>query len=198
MHSDLHGSSEEFGNYNSDLIELINTFNPRTQVLDTITGYLNKDGTLGGMQLMLADKNDGRKRTEMQKIGDGVRQNKIALMGGKINMISIIEEEDRVCDVVFGTEDGSFTSLSLDKSGECNIENGDNDNVMATVLQVTDEYPLVGLHGIYSEEMKAIEDLGIIWLDTKTPKCRRADPNLKEKKLDMTPLEAYLSLTNEQ
>ena len=114
----------------------------------------------------------------MQKLGGGTREKKIALMGKDIDFISIISNEEIVCDVYFGTGNGSDFDLSLDQTGACDIKGTNGKNLHANVLSIKPEYPLVGLHGTVDTFNNWIIDLGVIWLDGKNPKCLYPDQNI--------------------
>lgn len=108
----------------------------------------------------------------MQKIGGGSREKKIALLGSSIKFISIVSNKDRVCNLYFGTGDGPEDDIMLDQTGECDMDMDDSEGLFANVLSVSPKYPLVGLHGTVDTKNQWIIDLGIIWLDTENPRCR--------------------------
>ena len=70
----------------------------------------------------------------MNKIGEGVREKKIAIMDQQITMVSIVSDYDYVCDVVFGVSDGNYLKMNLGRDDRCDIEGSNSENLSATVL----------------------------------------------------------------
>ena len=81
-----------------------------------------------------------------------------------LQMIGFTYDADRVCNVILGFPNERVETLSEDPNGAC-----DSNNAETVMLQVDEDYPLVGFHGRRSGS--SLVSLGAIFLDAKNNKC---------------------------
>ena len=63
---------------------------------------------------------------------------------------------------------------------------------------MTDEYPLVGLHGYFDYRSDRVIDLGVIWFDTNNSNCKRQMTAPPDMHSTMTAEEAFKKMTSQE
>lgn len=87
-------------------------------------------------------------------------------------MVSIVSDGDYVCDLVVRHSSRYNISIGLSEMGDrCKVGGPNDAKLSETVFHTTHANPLVGFHGLYSEENQKLSKVGLIWLDTVNTKC---------------------------
>ena len=89
--------------------------------------------------------------------------------------ISILTSEDQgICNVIL--YQGHTTKINLSEdTQECQVE---LKGVEETMIRLTPEVPLVGFHGMATED--SLDSLGLILVDTLNPRCQLIKPSLNK------------------
>ena len=197
MHSKVYGTLDR-GVYQTDLVELETQYQPGMK-LHSVTAEADWDGELLGIKMKL--EQGGDHFLNLSVIGNLVDTTNVSRQDEEFddwNSVTIVYDMLGVCNVLFNRPgpDGMVNELNANYSNDCYPGSPDPD-ITATTLAITQDYPLVGLHG--SLDDGGIGSLGLIWLDADNPDCQRTLSHAEVQSLqNQSAVDAFKALSTEQ